>query len=128
LMISMYLLARLFYRDHTALNAIGLAALVLLVYRPAWLFESGFQLSFSAALIIVGLAAPILGRTIEPYRRALHELHEVDFDSALEPQQAQFRLDLRLLIATLGKWWGWLHRHRRITTAIVITPVRAFLW
>src|SRR5439155_4774379 len=45
LMISVYLLARLFYRRHTALNAIGLAGLVLLVARPAWLFESGFQLS-----------------------------------------------------------------------------------
>ena len=45
------------------LNAVGFAALVLLVYRPAWLFEAGFQLSFSAALLIAGLAVPILERT-----------------------------------------------------------------
>ena len=60
LMISLYLLARVLYRDHSTLNTIGLAALVLLLCRPAWLFESGFQLSFSAALLIAGLAAPIL--------------------------------------------------------------------
>jgi competence protein ComEC len=128
LMITVYLLARLFYRDHTALNAVGLSALVLLVYRPAWLFESGFQLSFSAALIIVGLAAPILERTTEPYRRALWELHELDFDAALEPRQAQFRLDLRLLIATLGKWFNPLQRHPGVATFMVTTPVRAVLW
>ena len=75
-MISLYLLARLLGRDHSALNAIGLAAMILLLSRPAWLFESGFQLSFSAALLIAGLVAPILERTTEPYRRALRNLDE----------------------------------------------------
>ena len=77
LMISLYLLARLLYRSSSTLNAIGLAALVLLLWRPAWLFESGFQLSFSAALLIAGLVVPILERTTEPYRRALRGLDEM---------------------------------------------------
>jgi len=66
LMIGMYSMARLLYRDSSALNAIAAAGLVLLVHRPPWLFESGFQLSFMAALLIAGWAIPLLERTTEP--------------------------------------------------------------
>jgi competence protein ComEC len=128
LMIFAYLLARLFYRDQPALNAIGLAGLVLLFWRPAWLFESGFQLSFSAALLIAGLAVPILERTTEPYRRALWQLEAVDLDPALEPRQAQFRLDLRSIIRRLTKRFSVLERHRRIATAMVTVPTRCAIW
>ena len=102
LMIAAYLIGRTLYRERSLLNAVGLAALILLAYRPAWLFESGFQLSFSAALLIAGLAVPILERTTEPYRRALWDLKEVDRDSSLAPRQAQFRLDVRSFAGALG--------------------------
>jgi competence protein ComEC len=128
LMISLYLLARLLYRDHSPLNAIGLAALVLLLFRSAWLFESGFQLSFSAALLIVGLVAPILGRTTEPYRRALRNLDEITLDGHLAPQQAQFRLDLRALIAKLRMRFRFLDQHAALARAVVIGPARLVLW
>lgn len=95
LMIGAYLLARLLDREQPALNAIGLAALILLFHRPAWLFDSGFQLSFAAALLIAGVAVPVLERTTEPYRLALRRLDDPDFDLACEPRAAQFRLDVR---------------------------------
>jgi competence protein ComEC len=128
LMISLYLLARLLYRGHSTLNAIGLAALILLLFRPAWLFESGFQLSFSAALLIAGLVAPILGRTTEPYRRALRNLNEIALDAQLAPRQAQFRLDLRALIAGLRRRWRFLERHGGLASALVVGPTRLLLW
>jgi competence protein ComEC len=128
LMISLYLLARLLYRDHSTLNAIGLAALILLLSRPAWLFESGFQLSFSAALLIAGLVAPILGRTTEPYRRALRNLDERTLDAQLAPQQAQFRLDLRALITGLRTRLRFLERHGGLASAVVTGPTRLMLW
>ncbi len=128
LMISAYLLGRFFYREHSLLNAVGLAALIQLVHRPAWLFESGFQLSFSAALIIAGLAVPILESTSEPYRRALHNLDHVDRDTNLAPRVAQFRLDLRSLIAGLKARFGLLERHASAATAIVTAPLRVALW
>ena len=124
LMISLYLLARLLYRDHSALNTIGLAALILLLSRPAWLFESGFQLSFSAALLIVGLVAPILERTTEPYRRALRNLDETTLDARLAPKQAQFRLDLRALITGLRKRFRFLDQHGALASAAVTGPTR----
>jgi competence protein ComEC len=128
LMISLYLLARLLYRNHSALNTIGLAALVLMAWRPAWLFESGFQLSFSAALLIAGLVAPIVERTTERYRHALRNLDEITLDAQLTPQQAQFRLDLRSMIAALRKRLRFLDRHNGLASALVTGPTRLVLW
>jgi competence protein ComEC len=128
LMIFLYLASRLLYREKSGLNAIGLAALVLLLHRPTWLFESGFQLSFSAALLIAGLAVPILERTTEPYRRALWQLHEPDRDLTLAPRQAQFRLDLRALIASIGARLSFLSRHSSVTASAVTGPLRIALW
>jgi competence protein ComEC len=41
------------YRKYSSLNAIGLAALILTVYNPYWIFDAGFLLSFSAALSFI---------------------------------------------------------------------------
>jgi competence protein ComEC len=128
LMIAFYLLAGLLYRRSSTLNAIGLAALVLLLWRPAWLFESGFQLSFSAALLIAGLAVPILERTTEPYRRALRGFDEIQLDAHLAPRLAQFRVELRALVAWLKSRFRVLERHDALTGALVTGPARALLW
>ncbi len=128
LMIGLYLLARLLYRSSSTLNAIGLAALILLLWRPAWLFESGFQLSFAAALLIVGLAVPILERTTEPYRRALRGLDEIALDAHLTPRLAQFRLEMRALIGWLKSHFRLLDRHGELANPLVTGPARVLLW
>jgi len=128
IMIAAYLSARLLDRDHSALNAIGFAALVLLLHRPAWLFEAGFQLSFAAALLIVCLAVPILERTTEPYRRALWNLENERLDDRLDPKQAQLRLDLRALIAGLNARAGFMARHPRVAATAVKLPARLIVW
>ena len=108
LMIALYLVARILDREHSPLNAIGGVALILLYFRPAWLFESGFQLSFAAALLIVGVAVPILERTTEPYRRALRRLDDVLLDDHFSPRIAQARLDLRALVSGVAPPRGFL--------------------
>jgi competence protein ComEC len=128
LMIAAYLVARILYRTQPALNAIGLAALVLLLERPAWLLESGFELSFAASLLIGGLAVPILERTTEPYRRALWQLDAVDLDPSLNPRQAQFRLDLRSVIQVLQKRSRFLERHPGVARGLVTVGPRLALW
>lgn len=45
--------AEVLYRKYSSLNSIGLAALVLTLYNPFWLFDAGFLLSFSAALSLI---------------------------------------------------------------------------
>jgi competence protein ComEC len=128
LMIFLYLAARFLYRKESGLNAIGLAALVLLLRRPAWLFESGFQLSFSAALLIAGLAVPILERTTAAYLRALWRLHEVDWDISFEPRLAQFRLDTRALVTGLTRPFYFFHQRPAMAAAAVTAPLRIALW
>lgn len=128
LMIVVYLAARLLYREHGSLNAIGLAALVLLLYRPAWLFETGFELSFTAALLIAGLAVPILMLTTEPYRRALGRIEQDGLDISFEPRLAQFRLDLRALITGLQARIGFAKRHPAIASFAVTGPTMFAVW
>jgi competence protein ComEC len=127
-MIFVYLVARFLYREQAALNAIGMAALILLVLRPAWLFESGFQLSFASVLLIAGLAVPILERTTEPYRRALRDLDNVERDAAFSPRLAQFRLDIRWLIAALTRRQSLLRRHPALALPLIMGPARIGLW
>jgi competence protein ComEC len=128
LMIALYLLARILGRENSSLNAIGGVALVLLYFRPAWLFESGFQLSFSAALLIVSVAVPILARTTEPYRRALRRLDDVLLDDRLAPRLAQTRLDLRALVRALRRRVPGLDRFPTLARNLVVAPLRVLVW
>ncbi len=106
LMLSMYLLARLLYRERSALNATGFAALVVLVLSPQALFEAGFQLTFLALLAISGISLPILERTSSLFRMALRFFDSTDYDLNLEPRLAQLRLDLRLICGRLARFLG----------------------
>ena len=106
LMLSLFLVARLLYRDRSGLNATGFAALVVLALSPGALFEPGFQLTFLALLAITGISLPILERTSAPYRSALKHLETTGYDLGLEPKLAQFRLDLRLVAGRLQKFIG----------------------
>jgi competence protein ComEC len=106
LMLTLFLMARLLYRDRSGLNATGFAALVVLTLSPAALFEPGFQLTFLALLAITGISLPILERTSAPYRSALKHLDTTGYDLGLEPKLAQFRLDLRLVAGRLQQFVG----------------------
>ncbi|MGH9355200.1 MAG: ComEC/Rec2 family competence protein [Terriglobia bacterium] len=128
LMIAAYLVARLLDRRQPALNAVGIAALILLLRRPAWLLDSGFQLSFAAALLIAGLAVPMLDRLTEPYRRGLTHLRDVNWDTSFEPRAAQFRLDVRSLAAWLSVRSRLLSDHQEQALRAVALPLRAGLW
>jgi competence protein ComEC len=101
LMSSIYLGARLLYRDRQSLNAIGAAALAVLLFGPSALFDAGFQLTFLAVLTIAGIGIPILERSSGRFRKALYQLDSTSYDSRLQPAQAQFRLDLRMIAGRL---------------------------
>ena len=49
-MISVVMLARIFFRSHDRLNEIAIAALLILYIEPLYLFHIGFQLSFMTVL------------------------------------------------------------------------------
>jgi competence protein ComEC len=105
-MLSLFLAARLLYRDRSGLNATGFAALVVLALSPTALFDAGFQLTFLALLGITGISVPLLERTSNPYRQALEHLDSMGYDLSLDPKVAQFRLDLRLILGRLSQFFG----------------------
>jgi competence protein ComEC len=97
------LCALLFFRRSELLNAVALAALVLLVLRPSNLTDPSFQLSFLAAGVIAALGVPWMERTAEPYRDAAAHLDDVTRDALYPPRVAQFRLDLRAAAGWLAE-------------------------
>jgi len=60
LMFTFVALAPLLSRRANSLNALGAAALVLLVWRPGELFDPSFQLTFLSVLAIMVIAAPLM--------------------------------------------------------------------
>ncbi len=106
LMLATYLGARLLYRERNMMNAIGAAALGVLIVDPHALFGASFQLTFLAVFIIAGIGSPILERTTLPYARGLRLLRAASYDLHVAPEVAQFRLDLRLIGSRLKRFIG----------------------
>src|SRR5208282_5693771 len=106
LMLATYLGARLLFRGRNMMNAIGAAALGILIADPHALFGASFRLTFLAVFIIAGIGAPILERTALPYARGLRLLQAASYDLHVAPEVAQFRLDLRLIAGRLKRFIG----------------------
>ena len=75
LMTAVFLLARLLSRQRNTLNALGAAALAVLIWSPRALFEASFQMTFLAIVAIAGIAMPLGERSFLPYARAARNLH-----------------------------------------------------
>ena len=125
LMAAVYLLGLLIFRRLHLLNAVGIAAILILLFRPSELTDSSFQLSFLAAGTIAGIALPLLDRSSGRYRLALDHISDVTRDRGHAPQVAQFRLDARAAAQ-------WLAEHgprpiSRLATNLVTVPCRVAL-
>ena len=106
LMMAVYLGARLFYRDRASLNALGAAALALMIADPGSPLGASFQLTFLSVLIVAALAIPLLERSSLPYRHGLRGLDSSGLDPSLEPRVAQYRIDLRMIACRLARFLG----------------------
>jgi competence protein ComEC len=106
LMCAVYLVARLAFRQRAMLNALGTAALVLLVFDPAQLFTASFQMTFLCVLIVAGICLPMLQRTTQLYKQALAHWDSKDYALKLIPGVAQFRVDLQLIAARVARFIG----------------------
>jgi len=100
--LSVYLLTRLLFRGRAGLNALGVAALGMLVAAPRTLFEASFQLTFLSVIAVAGIAVPILQRSLYPLQRALRNLDSPAYDFSLPTAAAQFRTDVRLIRENLA--------------------------
>ncbi len=121
-MVTLYLLARLLWRERSPLNAIGIAALCLLATNPPSLFDAGFQMTLLSVIAIAGIAMPLAEGTFAPYLRATRNLSLLAIDPALPPKVAQFRVSLRLLGTHLQPLIG-----RRLAFNAPATTIRLIL-
>ena len=106
LMLTIYLGVRLLYRGRSVLNALGAAALGVMVMDPKSFLGASFQLTFLSVWVLGAIAVPVLERTSQPYQFGLRHLRSADFDRTLPPPVAQLRLDLRMIAERLPQWWG----------------------
>ena len=104
--LNIYLLTRLLFRDRAGLNALGIAALGILLVNPRTLFEASFQLTFLAVIAVAGIASPILRRTIYPLQAGLRNLDSPEWDYSHPTRAAEFRVEMRLLRRALERVTG----------------------
>jgi competence protein ComEC len=122
LMTTVFLLARLLSRERSVLNALGAAALAVVVWSPRALFEASFQMTFLAIVAIAGIAIPLGERSFLPYARAARRLREIRLDGNLPPRIAAFRVALRVWGEACAKLLGaW-------TYLLPARLLRAVLW
>lgn len=88
-MCAIYLGTCLLYRDRAMVNALGAAALGLLVLDPRQLFTASFQMTFVCVLIVAAIGIPILQRTSQLQKRALANWDSRDYAAQLPPRVAQ---------------------------------------
>ena len=105
-MVTLYLSARLLFRQRNSLNAIGFAALCLLALDPHALLGASFQMTLLSVLIVGGVAVPVAEHTFAPYLQAARNLGLLAIDPALPPRLAQFRVTLRLISSHLQAFLG----------------------
>ncbi len=106
LMCAVYLGTRVLYRDRAMVNAIGAAAVGLLVFDPRQLFTASFQMTFVCVLIVAAIGVPILQRTSQPYKQALMNWDSNDYAAMLPPRVAQFRVDLQFIATRVSLFVG----------------------
>lgn len=102
IVLNIFLLTRMLFRDRTGLNALGVAALGMLLVNPRTLFEASFQLTFLSVIAVAGITVPVLRRTIYPLQTGLKNLDSPNYDYSFPTRAAQFRSDLRLTRSQLA--------------------------
>ena len=121
-MISTYALLSLLGRRRASLNALALAALIILMVNPYSLYDIGFQLSFAAVLAIVTIQ-PLLERFVSREWLFGHPVLRWGWGLATVSVAAQ--LGVAPLIAYyFGRFSTWF----LLTNFIVIPATTAILW
>jgi competence protein ComEC len=118
LMCAVYLLTRLLYRERAMVNAIGTAALALLIYDPRQILTPSFQMTFLCVLIVGAIAVPILERTSLRYGKALRNWDSNSYAAQLPPKVAQFRVELQMIAGRVAAFVGEAWSRRVVCTAI----------
>lgn len=125
--LTLYTLARYFYRRPQVLNLLAAVAIVFLIQDPEQLFDPSFHLSFLAVALIGAIGVPVLEATSAPYVQALRRPERTQRDARLAPAQASFRIELRLaaeaiqFLSRLPFRWG-------LAAGSMVCRIALFAW
>ena len=123
--LTLFTVARYFYRQRRPLNLLAAVALGFLLLDPGQLFDASFQLTFLAVAFLGAFATPLIRATSGPRSRALADLQDTGRDPHLEPAVAQFRIEMRLLAETVERLFRLPPRAARLTVTV---PLRALFF
>ena len=98
---TLFAIGGIFYRKARLLNLLAATALLFIVVDPDAIFDASFQLSFLAVALIAAFAVPLIEATSGPLAQGLTDLSNVRRDIHFPPRVAQFRVEMRLLAATI---------------------------
>ncbi len=135
LIAAVYLLGRLLDRPAALLNATAFAALLLLAWQPWYVYDAGFQLTFTAVFAIALVGRPLSRALAGPLRYAAETMFSARIDLDPSPPHVagrrvryrlewiHFRFTRRLSPSAFGRWAGrGLH-----TTAWAVSALSASL-
>lgn len=109
-MSSLYLIARAVDRERSGLNALGVAALLILLADPRALYTASFQMTALVIVAVAGLAVPLGERLLSSWRAVVHQPKAIELDVYFPPATAQRRVMLRMWGAVLqgvsGRRWA----------------------
>ncbi len=123
-MVTLFLIGRLIFRERHALQALGLAALLLMAANPRALGGSSLQMTLLTVVAIGGLAAPFAEHTFGPYLHGARDLWLTAIDPAIPPRVAQWRVNLRLLARHLEPVFGQFFT-RKFLPVVLVFALRA---
>ncbi len=117
---TLFLIASYLFRKTRVLNILGAIALVYLLFAPNELYDPSFQLSFLSAAAIAAFAMPLIERYTEPLRASVKRFDQYGYDPMVEGRAAQWRVELRLLAATVRIWTGLSENATNVVTPILV--------
>jgi competence protein ComEC len=100
--LTLFSIARYFYRERRPLNLLAAVAIAFLLLDPDQLFDASFQLTFLAVAFLGAFATPLINATTGPLARGLSGLEDAGRDTHLAARDAAFRIEMRLLAETIS--------------------------
>jgi competence protein ComEC len=121
--LTLFTIGRYFFRQRRPLNLLAAVALGFLLLDPGQLFDASFQLTFLAVAFLGVFATPLVQATSGPRSRALAGLEDDGRDLHLAPAMAQFRVEMRLIVETVGRVFRLPPRGARLAVTVPLRVV-----
>ena len=104
--LTLFLIARFFFREARLLNVLAATGILYLLYDPTELFDASFQLSFACVAAIGAFVEPVVRVSSGRYGPGLRWISTASRGLRLPPTVQEFRVELRLLAETVWLWTG----------------------